>query len=136
MPQLRFEKATRVFTEMRDNDTTVGAILFAIEMLLRQVDWDVEPDPDDPAGDARAEFLEECMEDMSHSWSDFIAECLSFLVFGWSFHEIVYKYRRGPDADPASKFTDGKLGWRKFPIRAQDTRLRWEFDENGGVQGL
>jgi hypothetical protein len=35
-----------------------------------------------------------------------------------------------------SKYSDGLIGWRKVPIRAQETLLRWEFDDEGGVQAL
>jgi hypothetical protein len=35
----------------------------------------------------------------------------------------------------ASKFSDGRIGWRKLPIRAQRTIDRWIFDESGGIQG-
>ena len=35
LPQLRGRRAIQVFKEMRDNDPTVGAMLFAVEMLIR-----------------------------------------------------------------------------------------------------
>lgn len=79
------------------------------------------------------------MEDMSHTWDDFISEILTMLPYGWSWHEICYKRREGPwEKDPArrSKFTDGKIGWRKIPIRSQETLLRWVFDERGGIKGM
>jgi len=34
------------------------------------------------------------------------------------------------------KFSDGLIGWRKLPIRAQDTLEEWKFDPNGGIRGL
>ena len=43
MPQLTGENALKVYREMKDNDPIVAAILFAIDMLVRQVDWHVEP---------------------------------------------------------------------------------------------
>lgn len=33
------------------------------------------------------------MHDMQDTWTDTISEILSFLTYGWSFHEIVYKRR-------------------------------------------
>jgi hypothetical protein len=136
-PNLTGRKALEVYRAMKDNDALVGAILFAIEMLLRQVEWSVEK------GDAKekdAKFLEECMEDMSHSWSDFISEVLSMLPYGFAFHEIVYKKRSGPQKEgsdiPSSRFTDGKFGWRKMPLRAQESLDRWEFDDNGGIKAF
>jgi len=64
-------------------------------------------------------------------------EILTFLVYGHSLHELVYKRRCGDSLDPSmrSKYIDGRIGWRKMPIRSQDTLYRWQFDENGGIQG-
>lgn len=80
---------------MSENDDVVGAILYAIEMLIRQADWNVEPCGDTTADKEAAEFVKSCMDDMSDTWIDTISEILSFLTFGWSFHEIVYKRRMG-----------------------------------------
>ena len=41
-----------------------------------------------------AQFVESCMEDMSHTWDEMISEILSMLVYGWSRHEVVYKKGR------------------------------------------
>jgi hypothetical protein len=75
---------------------------------------------------------------MSHTWSDCITEILSTLQYGFSWHEIVYKRRLGDNKDPAkrSKYTDGLIGWRKLPIRAQDTLQNWVIDKDGGVKGF
>ena len=139
LPALRGRKAVKVFKEMSLNDPTVGALLFAIEQLLRQVEWTVVIDDQTPEGQEAVEFVEGCMEDMSHTWDDMVAEALSFIVYGWSWHEIVYKKRVGPwETDPTkrSKFTDGRFGWRKIPIRSQETLLRWVFDEDGGIKAM
>ena len=49
------------------------------------------------------------MNDMQDTWIDTISEILSFLTYGWSFHEIVYKRRMGNTKDPRtkSKYNDG-----------------------------
>lgn len=139
LPALRGRKAVKVFREMSLNDPTVGSLLFAIEQLLRQVTWTVVTSENTPDNKKAAEFVEQCMEDMSHTWNDMIAECISFLTYGWSWHEIVYKKRMGQDqSDPKlrSKFNDNKVGWRKIPIRSQETLLRWIFDDDGGVKAM
>lgn len=139
LPALKGPKAVKVYTEMSLNDHAAGSLLFAIEKLLRQVTWNVVADDNTPEMAKAIRFVEECMDDMSHSWDDFIAEVLSMLVYGWSFHEIVYKKRIGPwEDDPSrrSKHSDGRIGWRKMPIRSQETLFRWIFDETGGVRGL
>lgn len=132
-------RAAKIYAEMSQNDPVIGSILFAIEMLCRQVQWSVEPASDNSADAEPAQFLEECMSDMSHSWPDLISEILTMLINGWAYHELVYKYRQGPDsADPSrrSKFTDGKIGWRKIPLRAQESLDRWEFQDDGGIAGM
>lgn len=136
-PNLQGRKALGVYRLMRDNDAVVGAILYAIEMLVRQVDWRVDQGD---AKEADSTFLEEVMDDMSESWGDFITEAFSMLPFGWAFHEIVYKKRSGPQKPsskiPSSKFSDGKIGWRKMPLRSQDSLEKWDFDEEGGVKAF
>lgn len=139
LPQLRGRKAVAVYREMGDNDPIAGAMLFAITQLLRNVDWQVTPAGKTKDHANAAKFVEQCMEDMSHTWDEFIVECLSALQYGWAWHEIVYKRRIGPwqrDGSQRSKYTDGMIGWRRLPIRSQETLQRWIFDPNGGVRGM
>ena len=139
LPQLQGYRAIQTYREMRDNDPVVGAILFAIDKLVRQVKWRVQPASSSLEDVKSAKFVESCMMDMSTSWEDLISEILSMLTYGWSYHEIVYKRRGGqdaPDSTSRSKFDDGLIGWRKIPIRAQDTRQEWRFDENGGITSM
>lgn len=132
--ELKGYRNVSVIKEMRDNDPIVGAILYAVDMLIRQVVWKVEPFSDKPRHKKDAEFLESCMYDMSQEWTKLLSEILSFLPFGFSFHEIVYKVRNGQiqnNPGKSSQYDDGKIGWRKIPIRSQDTLDRWIFDDNG-----
>ena len=132
LPELRGIKGVQAYTEMADNDATVGAILFAIEMLMRNVDFKIEPSGNSDKDKEAAEFVESCMDDMERTWSDTLSEILSFLIYGWSYHEIVYKRRAGNSSSPItnSKYTDGLIGWRKLPIRSQDTLYGWEYKDN------
>lgn len=136
--QLRGRQGIAVYDEMSENDDIVGAILFAIEMLVRQCAWNVEPGGGTAKDREAAEFVESCMNDMQDTWIDTISEILSFLTFGWSFHEIVYKCRMGNTKDPRtkSKYNDGLVGWQKLPIRAQDTLYQWEYDNEDNLLGM
>lgn len=139
LPELRGPKWRRIIREMSEGDPVVGGILFAIEMLCRRVEWRVEAaDESVPQAVEIADFVETCRHDLSSSWSDLIAEILTLLPYGWSYHEIVYKLRMGwsDDATHRSKYDDGRVGWRKLPGRAQDTLAKWEFDEDGGIRGM
>lgn len=136
--ELRGRKGIAVYSEMESNDDVVGSILFAMEMLVRQVDWSVDPSGDSIKDKEAAEFVQSCMGDMSVTWIDTISEIMSFLTYGWSYHEIVYKRRMGNTKDPRtkSKYSDGLIGWAKLPIRAQDTLYQWEYDDNDNLLGM
>lgn len=140
---LRGRRASEVWREMT-NDPTIGSMLFAIDKILRRVEWTVEPCASQDNGEVsesdveQADFLQTCMDDLSHSWESFIADALTFLPFGFSFMEIVYKTRESTDLNtPANKRTrypDGKVGWRKFVLAPQETITDWELDDFGGIQ--
>ena len=132
LPELRGIRGVHAYTEMADNDATIGAILYAIEMLMRPVDFTIEPASDSAKDKAAAEFVESCMNDMERTWADTLSEILSFMTYGWSYHEIVYKRRSGKNKSPItnSKYEDGLIGWRKLPIRSQDTLEGWEYKDN------
>ena len=139
LPHLRGRKAIAVFKEMSENDPLVGALLFSIRMLLRNVDWVVKPGGKGKADTRAAELVESAMDDMEHTWDDFISEVLTMLVFGWSWHEVVYKRREGlyaSDRRMRSKYSDGLIGWRKMPIRAQETMFKWVFDPSGEIRAM
>ena len=136
LPELRWPYAGKVYQEMADNDPVIGAILYLAEMLIRGTTWTVEPASNSDADIEAAQFLESCMHDMDMSWANTISEILSMLTYGFSFHEIVYKIRRGPmESNPKykSKYTDGRIGWRRLPIRAQTSLHEWTFNEEGDV---
>lgn len=138
LPQLKGRKAVAIYNEMHSNDPVVGAVVFAVDMLLRQISWRAEPHSASFEDQRTAMFLEECMNDMSHTFEDLVSEILSMLVYGWSWHEVVYKRRIGDVRNPRfrSKFNDGYVGWRKMPIRAQETLHEWDFGDDGGVDGM
>lgn len=135
LPELRWPRAGKIYQQMADNDPVVGSILYLAEMLIRGAQWRVESASDSSADKEAAEFLRQCMDDMEESWASTISEILSMLTYGWSFHEILYKVRRGPkETNPKyhSKFTDGKFGWRGFPIRSQASWDKWVYNDETG----
>lgn len=158
--ELKGKDGRKLIREMRDNDPIIGAMLFAVSMLIRQakpkvrpavepkkkavvtqkgrVRWITKADPESTAAKDTAEFVQSCLDDMSETWADVVSEILTMLPYGWAWLEVVYKKRNGPsrDATTNSRFTDGKLGWRKMPLRGQDTLKKWVMDDTGGIQGM
>lgn len=154
LPQLVGRQAVTVYREMLDNSSVVGSMIFAITQAMRKVEWRIESPTDNVQKKGQSiqkevEYADSLRLDMSHTWEDFVAESLSMLGYGFSAHEIVYKRRMGRDdlplannklqpdeTIPASEYNDGRIGWRRLPIRGQDTVLKWFFDPNGQVKGL
>lgn len=133
LANLQGVKGFKVYREMRDNDPVIGAMLYAIDKVITRLEWHVEGDDE-----RTAQFVQECLDDMSDSWDATLQNILSMLVYGWSFHEVVYKIRGGLTNDPKtnSRFKDHRIGWRKWPVRAQETLQEWMIDDRGGIQGM
>ena len=135
LPELSGKRGVAIYEEMANNDATIGVILFAIKMLIRQVNWRVQAAGKEKKDVEAAEFVESCLYDMQNTWTDTISEILSFLTYGWSVHEICYKRRMGRKKDPRldSKYSDGLIGWLKLPIRAQVSLYEWEYDSHDNL---
>jgi phage gp29-like protein len=138
LTNLRGTRGLRVYREMADNDPVIGAILYAIEKVIVRLEWRVDPADETPEAIEQKEFIESCLYDMSESWDSTLSSISSMLVYGFSYHEIVYKIRGGESNDGKrnSKHNDGKIGWRKFPIRSQESLNNWLLDNDGGIQGM
>jgi len=76
LQDLKGKRAINKFREMRDNDSTIGAIMYATEQVLRDVDYYVEPANDTDEAKREAEFVKSVLEDMEHSVDDHISEAL------------------------------------------------------------
>ena len=140
LPQLRGRKSIQVYREMGENDPITGAMLFAMVQLCRNVDFSVPAVGKSKAHTDQAKLVETCMHDMTHTFNDLAAEAImGKLQYGWSWHEVALKRRVSPwakDGRHRSKHTDGLIGWRRIPVRSQDSLHRWVFDENGEVTGM
>ena len=121
--ELRGKEGFKRYQEMRLNSPVVGAMLLAIEQAVRGITWQYVSD--DGEDDERIAFLQASLDGMSTNWADHVIEALSMLPFGYAPFEIVYQRGDG-----------GRLVWRKFGIRGQDTVNNWLLDDNGGLQGV
>jgi hypothetical protein len=140
LPELRGRKAIRKYREMRDNDSTVGAVMYSVEQILRDVDLQVHAADESDAARVEKEFVESVLVDMDHSLDDHIAEALGYLSYGFGWFEVIYKRRVGPnERSPKkhSKFTDGRIGVRKIASRAPWTINKFDVDrKTGDVLGI
>lgn len=134
--ELKGKAGIKKYREMRDNDATIGAVMYATEQILRDVPHIVEPsDKKNEKSVEMAEWLDTVLGDMEHSLDDHISEALSSLTYGFALFEPVYKIRGGPkfvDVKRKSKYSDGHYGLRKLASRAQWTIDHFKIDEKTG----
>lgn len=129
---LRFPQSMQTFKVMA-RDPSIAASVSLIETLVRKVNWHFVPpkgkERDLEKYQERIDFFESCMNDMEQDFDDVINEALSFLIYGFSVHEKVYKVRKGKKGKYFSKYDDGLIGWAKLASRSQDTLDKWYFDD-------
>ena len=138
---LEGRKGREIFDEMSKNDSTCGALLFAIRNTLRSLEWTVKPsDPSSEAALEMAELVEGMLfRDMEHTWPEFIDSVCSMFAYGFSLHEMVWKQRKGWNAAKpwlSSEFDDGLWAPRAFPPRGQKTIERWIYDGEENLIGV
>ena len=140
------------YREMADNDPIIGGVLLLLDLLVKQVEWELrtpEGMEEDPVAMEQRDFADSCFVDLNKPFKDVISEILSFVPFGWSYHNVVFKHRNGfkpeptididgtiTEGDPSSMFDDGKVGWAKFAGRAQSTLDRWVFTPRGDMVAM
>ena len=133
-PELKGKRAIQKYKEMRDGNPIVGAVMYAVEQTLRDVQIKIKPADDSDVAKREADFLQSVLDDMDHSLDDHISEALSYLTYGFSWFEVVYKRREGDFRSPKknSKFEDGRIGVKKIAIRAPWTVEKFEVDQKTG----
>lgn len=124
LPELNGLQGRKKYREMQLSDPIVGALLNAIEMMVRAVDFRFEPAEAD-IDNRYVDFMSEQFEDMAYSWDDTLSEILTMLPFGFSMMEMVFKYG-----------DDGLIRTSKFAPRDQASLWEWDIDEHGEVKGV
>lgn len=110
-------------------DATISSSLNLMEMQIAKVNWKVKvPEGYEDKLRDKAKFIESCMKDMEHSWTDFIRQAASFNRFGFAPIEKVYRKR---SKATGSRFNDGLYGIRELPLITQDSVAGWEWDASG-----
>lgn len=119
--QLRGRNGVLKYREMSENDPIIGAILTAMTMMLRSIEWRV-----DGKSNSAVDFVHSVMHGMDDkSWEEFIADVLSMLQYGFSLFEMV------PRRD-----SDGMIRMKKLASRAAYTVDRFQTTEKGDILGV
>lgn len=135
LKELSGVRGARTYREMADNDGTVGAILFAFNMLIRQAKWSFQAAGESPEEEDGKEFAEGVLlKDMGTALRNVVDEICTMFVHGYAPMEVIWKRRAGPNTDPrkTSRFDDGMIGIQSIVLRSQPTITRWDLDEDDG----
>jgi hypothetical protein len=126
-PELRWPHSLTTFDKMK-SDPLVSGSLMMIKQYIRKVEWDIQPVGGVNASDedkATAEIIRDALfMRMARSWDQVVADILSFIEYGFSFHEPTYKVYKG------------NFIWKDFPSRSQKTISGFKFDERGNLDQI
>ena len=126
--ELNFPDSIKTFKEMSYH-STVNAAMSLFDNLIRKVNWKFNPPIGATEEEIRqAEIINSMTKDMDESWSEFISTVMSSNIYGFSVHEKVYRRRLKANG---SRYNDGLIGWKKLPIRNQETIDKFIFDKEG-----
>lgn len=123
LSEMRGANGYKRFNEMRLNSPIIGGMLSAVTLSIRGVKWSYTSKLGE--GDPRLTLIADSQSALAHSMNDFISEVLSMLWAGFSLFEIVYQRDKG-----------GRLLWKKFAPRGQDTVTQWNMDATGALNGF
>ena len=126
--ELNFPASIKTFREMSYHGT-INSPLTLYTNIISKADWVVKaPKEATPEEQKRTEFIRECLTDMDQPFEDLVKDILSMNIYGFSVHEKVFRKRY---LSNGSKYNDGLIGWKKMPIRAQETIRKFLFSEDG-----
>ena len=110
-------------------DSTIASTINLMAMDIAKVKWSVKvPEGYEKELREKAKFVESCMGDMTHSWTEFIRQASSFNQYGFAPVEKVYRKRL---RENGSKYDDGLYGLKELPLIAQDTVEGWTWTSAG-----
>lgn len=126
LDELKGARGARFYREMSENSPIVGALLLGYRQVASHLPWEIQEPEEATAKDiAATDFIKDAFDNMHQSWESILHQALSELTFGWSLHEVVYKKR-----------DDGKIGWKRFPIRSQETLMNWVIGDHGSIDAM
>ena len=127
--ELNFPASIQTYKQMSYHGT-INSALSLFDTLISKADWKFKAPKDATAAELdQARIINEMMNDLQgQTWADFISDALSTNVYGFSVHEKVYRRRT---KENGSKYNDGLIGWKKLPIRNQETIQRFIFSNDG-----
>lgn len=136
IPELLWPNSVRIYTRMGREDSRLASMFQAISLPVRRTCWRIDPNGADPAV---AKFIaadlglpivgddenKPTTRSKGHfSWNEHLRTALSYVQFGHSIFELVYRV------------DDGIAHLDKVAPRPQSTIAFWEVDRAGELQSI
>ena len=126
--ELTWPKSIKTFKQMSYH-SAITSPLTLFENIISRVTFRFIAPPNATEQEVeQTAIMNSMLNDMEQPFSDFINDALSSNVYGFSVHEKVYRRRT---KESGSKYDDNLIGWRKLPIRNQETIEKFIFSEDG-----
>jgi hypothetical protein len=125
LPELRGDRAYRIYDEMRNNEPTIGGFLLAMEMIITTTEYEVKagiiggPEPDG-ADKAAALHVNKALHQMRRTLDSILIDVCTMFPFGYAPLELVYRME------------EGKIWWDDWAFRIQEATDRWVLDDETG----
>ncbi|MBX9836706.1 MAG: hypothetical protein K2X69_00180 [Silvanigrellaceae bacterium] len=135
IPELRSENKAHIFDEMRKGDIFSPSI-HLLNQLLMNIKWKMEVNK----SPREADLCWSMFEDMEKPFQQCLEDFITFIPFGFSLCEKIWKKRLGCNVEDKRFYSknnhkDGLIAPRKLPLRSQKTIHKWEFDRYGTILG-
>ena len=136
--ELNWPSVFNIYSRIRRTDPEVAIVRQMFTALVRSSSFEFQPGGDDP-GDMEkdaADFANEVLLDLDRPFTDSMQTVIGAVPFyGWGWFELVPGLRMDgwsspdPEDDWESKFSDGRIGFRRLAWRDQSTFVEWDLTE-------
>lgn len=133
--ELDFPNNIKTYKQMNYHPSVNASVALYGSMIAKANYRVVAPEQPSEEEKNRAKVISQMLfEDMEHPFEDVIQDAATFLVYGFSVAEKVYRRR---DTSSGSKFNDGLIAPKKITIRHQSSVDKFIFSEDGNeIKGV
>ena len=111
--ELQRQHGAEMYDEMRKSNSTISAVLKIMTQLLYKVKWKWSVQSTNNDDENKSRIIEDMFFDMEKNFTQVLTDVFTFIPFGYSLLEIVWKKRT----------QDGLWGIKKILLRSQKTAL-------------
>lgn len=132
--ELNFPSSLTTYKQMSYH-SAINSALTLFSNIIAKATWSVRPPVDATEEEInQCKIIESMMQDMDMTWNELINDILSMNTYGFSVHEKVYRRRL---ISNGSMHDDGLIGWKRIPIRSQETIEKFIFSDDGNdIKGV